>query len=98
VLGFSSTGLCIANPGIKPRSPALQADSLLSDPPGRQPKRENVGNVQLQHGVVIKNKWKCYRGEIKSRNEGHPQRGQKHEIELMCMKTLLEGKKKGGKS
>ena len=23
------------NPGIKPRSPALQADSLLSEPPGK---------------------------------------------------------------
>ena len=33
----------------------------------------------------------------KSRNEGHPQRGQKHGIELMCMKTLLEGKKEVGK-
>ena len=27
----------LPNPGIKPRSPALQADSLLSEPPG-QPK------------------------------------------------------------
>ena len=25
----------LLNPGIKPRSPALQADSLLSEPPGK---------------------------------------------------------------
>ena len=25
----------LANPGIKPRSPALQADSLTSEPPGK---------------------------------------------------------------
>ena len=25
----------LPNPGIKPRSPALQADSLLSEPPGK---------------------------------------------------------------
>ena len=27
----------LPNPGIKPRSPALQADSLLSGPPGKSP-------------------------------------------------------------
>ena len=26
----------LPNPGIKPRSPALQVDSLLSEPPGQQ--------------------------------------------------------------
>ena len=28
----------LPNPGIKPRSPALQADSLPSEPPGKPPK------------------------------------------------------------
>ena len=28
----------LPNPGIEPRSPALQADSLLSEPPGRPKK------------------------------------------------------------
>ncbi|MFX5283665.1 hypothetical protein ABTD07_20020, partial [Acinetobacter baumannii] len=27
----------LANPGIKPRSPALQADALTSEPPGKLP-------------------------------------------------------------
>ena len=31
----------LPNPGIKPRSPALQADSLLSEPP-RKPKYDPV--------------------------------------------------------
>ena len=33
-LPFPSSGH-LPNPGIEPRSPALQADSLLSEPPGK---------------------------------------------------------------
>ena len=33
-LPFASPGH-LPNPGIEPRSPALQADSLLSEPPGK---------------------------------------------------------------
>ena len=40
----SSTGP--ANPGIEPRSPALQVDSLLSEPPGK-PKNTGVGSLSL---------------------------------------------------
>ena len=36
----------LPNPGIKPRSPALQADSLLSEPPGK-PKNTGVGSLSL---------------------------------------------------
>ena len=28
----------LPNPGIEPRSPTLQADSLLSEPPGKPPR------------------------------------------------------------
>ena len=35
-----------ANPGIEPRSPALQVDSLLSEPPGK-PKNTGVGSLSL---------------------------------------------------
>ena len=38
----SSRGL--SNPGIKPRSPALPADSLPSEPPGK-PKNTGVGSL-----------------------------------------------------
>ena len=44
-MGFSRQGYCselpcpppedLSNPGIEPRSPALQADSLPSEPPGK---------------------------------------------------------------
>ena len=37
-LPFPSPG-DLPNPGIKPRSPALQADALLSDPPGKPKER-----------------------------------------------------------
>ena len=37
-----------SNPGIEPRSPALQADSLLSEPPGK-PMNTGVGKpIPLQ--------------------------------------------------
>ena len=35
-LPFPSPG-DLPNPGIEPRSPALQADALTSEPPGKQP-------------------------------------------------------------
>ena len=40
----------LPNTGIKPRSPALQADSLLSDPPGKPggaPSRFDPGGAVL---------------------------------------------------
>ena len=36
----------LPNPGIKPRSPALQADSLLTEPQGK-PKNTGVGSLSL---------------------------------------------------
>ena len=47
----------LPDPGIKPRSPSLQADSLLSEPPASHPDDlchlwEHVANVQLYLGSV----------------------------------------------
>ena len=36
----------LANPGIEPRSPALQADSLLAEPQGK-PTNTGVGSLSL---------------------------------------------------
>ena len=36
----------LPNPGIRPRSPILQADSLLSEPP-RKPRNTGVGSLSL---------------------------------------------------
>ena len=44
----SSRGL--PNPGIEPRSPALQADSLPSESPGK-PKKTGVGSLFLLQGI-----------------------------------------------
>ena len=38
------------NPGIKPRSPALQAGSLPAEPPGN-PKTTGVGSLSLLQGI-----------------------------------------------
>ena len=40
----------LPNPGIEPRSPALQADSLLAEPPGK-PKKTGVGSLSLLQGI-----------------------------------------------
>ena len=46
----------LPNPGIEPRSPALQADSLPSEPPGK-PKNTGVGSLS------------CFRGSSRPRNQ-----------------------------
>ena len=46
---FHSSG-DIPNPGIKPRSPALQADSLPAEPSGN-PKNTGVGSLSLLQGI-----------------------------------------------
>ena len=42
----------LPNPGIKPRSPALQVDSLPSEPPGK-PKNTGVGSLSLLQGISL---------------------------------------------
>ena len=42
----------LPNPGIKPRSPALQVDSLPAEPPGK-PKNTGVGSPSLLHGIFL---------------------------------------------
>ena len=42
----------LPNPGIKPRSPALQVDSLQSEPPGK-PKNTGVGSLSLPQGNFL---------------------------------------------
>ena len=39
----------LPNPGIEPRSPTLQADSLPAEPPGK-PKNTGVGSLSLLQG------------------------------------------------
>ena len=42
----------LLNPGIEPRSPTLQADSLPAEPP-RKPKNTGVGNLALPQGIFL---------------------------------------------
>ena len=42
----------LPNPGIEPSSPALQVDSLLSEPPGK-PKNTGVGSLSLVQGLFL---------------------------------------------
>ena len=52
-LPFLSPG-DLPNPGVKPRSPALQAESLLSEPPGKPEYiMRNTGLEEAQAGIKI---------------------------------------------
>ena len=42
----------LPNPGIEPRSPALQADSLPAEPPGK-PKNTGVGSLSFLQGIYL---------------------------------------------
>ena len=42
----------LPDPGIKPRSPTLQADSLPAKPQGK-PKNTGVGSLSLLHGIFL---------------------------------------------
>ena len=42
----------LPNPGIEPRSPALQVDSLPSESPGK-PKITGVGSLSLLQGIFL---------------------------------------------
>ena len=43
----------LPDPGIEPRSPALQADALTSEPPGKQYIMRNAGLEEAQAGIKI---------------------------------------------
>ena len=45
----------LPNPGIKPRSPALQADSLPAEPQGK-PKNTGAGSLSLLQGIFLTQK------------------------------------------
>ena len=42
----------LPNPGIKPRSPSLQVDSLPAEPP-KKPKNIGVGSLSLLQGIFL---------------------------------------------
>jgi len=42
----------LPNPGIEPRSPTLQVDSLPAEPPGK-PKNTGVGNLSLLQQIFL---------------------------------------------
>ena len=45
----------LPNPGIEPKSPKLQVDSLLSEPPGK-PKNTGVGSLSLLKQIFLTQK------------------------------------------
>ena len=48
----SNPGVDLPNPGIESRSPALRADCLLTEPPGK-PKNTGVGSLSLLQRIFL---------------------------------------------
>ena len=46
----------LPNPGIEPRSPTLQVNFLLSEPPGK-PMNTGVGSLSLLQGIFLTQEW-----------------------------------------
>ena len=61
-LPFPSPG-DLPNPAIEPRSPALQADSLPAEPPGK-PKNTGVGSWSLLQGIFLT--WELNQGLLQA--------------------------------
>ena len=67
-LPFPSPG-DLPNPGIEPRSPTLQADALLSEPPGKSLTLKKITDKyirtkQLKVSILTKNSWGEITGKI----------------------------------
>ena len=50
-VGYLTSSVDLPNPGVEPSSPALKADSLPFDPPGK-PKTTRVGSLSFLQGNV----------------------------------------------
>ena len=50
-VGYLTSSVDLPNPGVEPSSPALMADSLPFDPPGK-PKTTRVGSLSFLQGNV----------------------------------------------
>ena len=48
----------VPNPGIQPRSPVLQVDSVLSEPPAK-PMNIGVGSLSLLQGIFLAQELNC---------------------------------------
>ena len=46
----------LPNPGIEPRSPELQVDSLPAEPPGKT-KKTGLGRLSLLQGIFLTQRW-----------------------------------------
>ena len=52
-LPFPSPG-DLPNPGTEPRSPALEADALISEPPGKHPPKKSIGLYKFKYIYIYK--------------------------------------------
>ena len=66
----------LSNPGLEPRSPKLQVDSLLSEPPGN-PKKTGVDSLSLLQGIfptqesnpgLLPSRQILYQGSLSNKN------------------------------
>ena len=81
------------NPGIEPGSPALQADSLPAEPPGK-PKNTRVGSLSLLQGIILTQELKpgvphCRRILYQLSHQGSPLEERGHGNALASLPTAF---------
>ena len=89
-LPFPSPG-DLPDPGIEPRSPALQVDSLLSEPPGMdQTVKESP--IMVSHNTQVTRHWSIHIKANKGRYGRHiakkmPQKPGYHQMQTFSLET-----------
>ena len=61
----------LPDPGMEPRSPALQPDSLLTEPP-RKPNINDTGNASVKHSEALQEKPSLLPASLSPELQGHP--------------------------
>ena len=91
-LPFLSPG-DLPNPGVKPRSPALQAESLLSEPPGKPEYiMRNTGLEEAQAGIKIAGR---NINNLRYADDTTFMAGNEEELKSLLMKVKEESEKVG---
>ena len=90
----------LPDPGIEPSSPALQVDSLLSEPPGMSSLKHSWKIISNQHGDGDFIEWCTERGiskswgwiRMKGSSRGLGQKGSENELKPCCSGDYQQGR------
>ena len=72
----------LPHPGMEPSSPALQADSLLSEPPGKPPGQEQMSKTD----ILLTQPWIFFKGQMQLSSDFNAQTLLQKLRKLCCIK------------